>query len=427
MNKYLLVSVLTALALPAYADVESFVNAAKGSDVAKIQEFLQAGENVNAKNELGNTALHYAAASGNSDMVKFLLENGADANIANDKGWTPLAIAEKKKFGDIVNMFQSAQNNKDLSDLVAKASENAKVVEQKVGDVKEKTLAKAQEIKENTSAKVENIKKETVNNVQAKKAEVKENVADKIAEVKENVTSAKQETAQKVEAAKEVAQNKIAEAEKSVEKTVSTTAENVKSAENKVETKAKEVVATAVAPVAQESAKTEVKAEPKEDVKTESKAEVKAEEPKAEPKTETKAEAKPATKPAPKAEAKPATKSAPRRLIKPVVAKPAPKFLASNINKAIYAGDEEIVYCLYYLGLQTDQHNLSLASEFFAGTTIINKARFDYISDLALKYYDNASTAEMQNMANTCAKIITPKNRDKQNQIIRAMNKAIGY
>ena len=418
MNKYLLVSVLMALALPAYADVESFVNAAKGSDVAKIQEFLQAGENVNAKNELGNTALHYAAASGNSDMVKFLLENGADANIANDKGWTPLAIAEKKKFGDIVNMFQSAQNNKDLSDLVAKASENAKAVEQKVGDVKEKTLAKAQEIKENTSVKVENIKKETVNNVQAKTAEAKENVADKIAEVKENVTSAKQETAQKVETAKEVAQNKIAEAEKSVEKTVSTTAENVKSAENKVEIKAKEVVATAAAPVAQESAKTEVKAEPKEDVKAESKAE---------PKTETKAEAKPATKPAPKAEAKPATKPAPRRLIKPVVAKPAPKFLASNINKAIYAGDEEIVYCLYYLGLQTDQHNLTLASEFFAGTTIINKARFDYISDLALKYYDNASTAEMQNMANTCAKIITPNNRDKQNQIIRAMNKAIGY
>jgi hypothetical protein len=109
------------------------------------------------------------------------------------------------------------------------------------------------------------------------------------------------------------------------------------------------------------------------------------------------------------------------------VAKPAPKPVPSGLNKEIFAGDEEIVYCLYYLGLQTDQHYLTLASEFFAGSTAINKARFDKIAEMALKYYDNASEAETQKMASACSKIITPQNTDKQNQIIRAVNKAIGY
>ena len=204
----------------------------------------------------------------------------------------------------------------------------------------------------------------------------------------------KQEIEQKATDSLKDAQNKVEEAQKSVQEQVVSTEKAIEEGEKKAEEVAKEVV-TPVVPTAEKSeAKPEIKVSPKTEVKE-------------------------AAKPEPKAK--------PRPVVKPVAAKPVFKPVPSNINKEIFAGDEEIIYCLYYLGLQTDQHNLTLASEFFAGTTVINKARFDKIADLAHKYYDNASEAEMKNMANICSKVITPQNRDKQNQIIRAMNKAIGY
>ena len=347
MNKYLLFATALTLAFPAYAGVEEFVNAVRDGDVAQIESYLASGENINAKNALGNTALHYAVASDNTEMVKFLLENGADANIANSKGWTPAAIAEKKNLKDIVNIFQSDKDNKDLSALVAKASENINKSEDKVDEIKAGVI----ETLEKTVDSVGKIEAKTEEKI-SKAEDVAENTINKS---KEMNVSAKENIEYKAKEVSAIAENKIAE----------TVSNEAKSAEQKVEEKpaAKSVVARSVS----------------------------------------------------------------KRIIKPVAAKPAPKFLSSNINKAIYVGDEEITYCLYFLGLQTDQHNLTLASEFFAGSTTINKARFEQIANLAHNYYDNASESEMQNLANVCSKIITPQNRDKQNQIIRAMNKAIGY
>ena len=129
---------------------------------------------------------------------------------------------------------------------------------------------------------------------------------------------------------------------------------------------------------------------------------------------------------APKAEvktvAKPVVKAAPKP-----TPKPAPKFIPSSLNKNISAGDEEIVYCLYYLGLQTNEHNMVKASEFFAGSAGISKERHEKIAAAAHQYYDNASEAEMKQMAEKCSAYITPKNTEKQNQIIRSMNKSVGY
>ena len=139
-----------------------------------------------------------------------------------------------------------------------------------------------------------------------------------------------------------------------------------------------------------------------------------------------KAEVKVPTVEAPKAEvktvAKPIVKAAPKP-----TPKPAPKFIPSSLNKNISAGDEEIVYSLYYLGLQTNEHNMVKASEFFAGSAGISKERHEKIAAAAHQYYDNASEAEMKQMAEKCSVYITPKNTEKQNQIIRSMNKSVGY
>lgn len=55
---------------------------------------------MNAKDNSGNTALHVAAESGEEDVAKILIENGADVNFKNDFKETPLHIAAMygKKF-----------------------------------------------------------------------------------------------------------------------------------------------------------------------------------------------------------------------------------------------------------------------------------------------------------------------------------------
>ncbi len=42
------------------------------------------------RNEHGETRLHLAAARGDQDMMKILLDNGAFADIKDSAGWTPL-------------------------------------------------------------------------------------------------------------------------------------------------------------------------------------------------------------------------------------------------------------------------------------------------------------------------------------------------
>ena len=48
---------------------------------------------INEPDETGWTALHFAAENGHLDIVKKLVENGADINKANNQGWTALHLA----------------------------------------------------------------------------------------------------------------------------------------------------------------------------------------------------------------------------------------------------------------------------------------------------------------------------------------------
>jgi uncharacterized protein len=66
---------------------------ADGDAIAALQRLLDRGANVNAANQMGDTALHGAALRGSPAIMRLLVERGANLNAVNAKGQTPLDIA----------------------------------------------------------------------------------------------------------------------------------------------------------------------------------------------------------------------------------------------------------------------------------------------------------------------------------------------
>lgn len=61
-------------------DRDAFFAAARAGDVAKVKAMLDAGMDVNTKNDYGATAIVYAAEKGHLDVLKLLIERKADVN-----------------------------------------------------------------------------------------------------------------------------------------------------------------------------------------------------------------------------------------------------------------------------------------------------------------------------------------------------------
>jgi ankyrin repeat protein len=55
---------------------------------------LELGNDWNAVNDAGDAALHGAANAGYPSIIQFLAERGANLNVRNKKGQTPLDLAK---------------------------------------------------------------------------------------------------------------------------------------------------------------------------------------------------------------------------------------------------------------------------------------------------------------------------------------------
>lgn len=137
MKKYWLLTCALLMSVPAYATTDELINGVKNKNLPAVETLLNKGENVNGANAQGNTALHYAVATNNADMVKLLLKHNADMNAKNNKGWSPLSIAEKKNVGEIYDIFEAEISAEEAA---AKAKQEA---EQKAAELKAKQEAEA--------------------------------------------------------------------------------------------------------------------------------------------------------------------------------------------------------------------------------------------------------------------------------------------
>ncbi len=58
-----------------------------------VKLMIELGDVVTTVDANGDTALHGAVVRGSEPLVRFLVDQGADLEAVNDKGWTPLTMA----------------------------------------------------------------------------------------------------------------------------------------------------------------------------------------------------------------------------------------------------------------------------------------------------------------------------------------------
>ncbi|MCS6777395.1 MAG: ankyrin repeat domain-containing protein [Chloroherpetonaceae bacterium] len=74
-------------------DDRTFLDAVLRGDTTAVQHMLNAGANIEARNDSGRTALALAALKSNETMVLLLLDRGANVNARDPAGMTPLMWA----------------------------------------------------------------------------------------------------------------------------------------------------------------------------------------------------------------------------------------------------------------------------------------------------------------------------------------------
>jgi len=70
---------------------EALKMAAADDDLESVERLLREGAHINArKGAYKTTALMEASVQGNVEVMRFLVENGADVNLVDKDGWTAL-------------------------------------------------------------------------------------------------------------------------------------------------------------------------------------------------------------------------------------------------------------------------------------------------------------------------------------------------
>ena len=84
------------------------------TEIAKL--LLDAGADVNVKDDSGWTPLHHTASGGLTEIAKLLLDAGADVNVKDDSGWTPLYHTASGGHTEIATLLLDAGADVNVKD-----------------------------------------------------------------------------------------------------------------------------------------------------------------------------------------------------------------------------------------------------------------------------------------------------------------------
>jgi len=85
--------------------------AARMNEVKIASALIEAGVDINAKDDDGWTALHFAAGNDNLEIGKVLVDAGADLNIESINNETALQFAERYNHGIFATMLRKKMKN----------------------------------------------------------------------------------------------------------------------------------------------------------------------------------------------------------------------------------------------------------------------------------------------------------------------------
>ena len=91
--------------LGALAADAPIADAARHGDVAALRALVESGEDVNAAQSDGATALHWAVYRNDTESTAFLLQSGADVNVVNNYGVSSLALASQNGNAAIIGQL----------------------------------------------------------------------------------------------------------------------------------------------------------------------------------------------------------------------------------------------------------------------------------------------------------------------------------
>ena len=91
----------------------TLIKAAKDQNVILVQSILKIGADVNVQDENGSTPLHIVSENGNAPIADLLLRFGAKVNIQNSKNETPIYFAVISRHFEVVEKLLA--NSADLN------------------------------------------------------------------------------------------------------------------------------------------------------------------------------------------------------------------------------------------------------------------------------------------------------------------------
>eukprot|EP00258_Populus_trichocarpa_P030140 XP_024446159.1 potassium channel AKT1-like [Populus trichocarpa] len=86
--------------------------AAELNNLNLLEEIVQYGGDVTIPRDNGTTALHVAVSEDNTELVIFLLDQGADIDKPDGHGWTPRDLADQQGHEEIKLIFQTRKEAK---------------------------------------------------------------------------------------------------------------------------------------------------------------------------------------------------------------------------------------------------------------------------------------------------------------------------